>query len=83
MNRIEFDIYPNMDADYVGSLLCAVMDSVKEDEWNVIAIGNPEGASTEDIVDIVRCLLQMDKFHKCKVAVHFGNLDDCIGCTFR
>ena len=54
-----------------------------EDEWNVIAIGNPEGADTEVLVYIVRNLLQMDKFHKCKVAIHFGNIDDYIGCNFQ
>ena len=83
MNKIEFDIYPNMDADYIGSILCSAMDKVVEDKWNVIVIGNPEGADTEVLIYIVRNLLQMDKFHKYKVAIHFGNIDDCIGCTFR
>jgi hypothetical protein len=83
MNKIEFDIYPNMDADYIGSILCSAMDRVVEDKCNVIVIGNPEGASTEDIIGIIRYLLQMDKFHKCKMAIHFGNIDDRVGCTFR
>lgn len=76
MNNIKVNIYPSMDADYVGSTLCSTMDKLAEDDWNVIAIGTQKGTDIDEMVNFIRNLLQMDMFSNYKVAIRIGNISD-------
>ena len=74
MNNIKVNIYPSMDADYVGSTLCSTMDKLVEDDWNVIVIGTQVGTDIDEMVKFIRNLLQMDMFSNYKVAIRIGNI---------
>lgn len=74
MNNIKVNIYPSMDADYVGSTLCSTMDKLVEDDWNVIVIGTQMGTDIDEMVKFIRNLLQMDMFSNYKVAIRIGNI---------
>lgn len=76
MNNIKVNIYPSMDADYVGSTLCSTMDKLVEDDWNVIVIGTQMGTDINEMVNFIRNLLQMDMFSDYKVAIRIGNISD-------
>lgn len=76
MNNIKVNIYPSMDADYVGSTLCSTMDKLVEDDWNVIVIGTQMGTDIDEMVKFIRNLLQMDMFSNYKVAICIGNISD-------
>ena len=71
-NKINLTIYPNMDADHLGSVISKVISKLEEDKRNVIIINNPKGANDQDVYYTIRAVLELCELKKCAISVRYG-----------
>jgi hypothetical protein len=71
-NKIDLTIYPNMDADHIGSVISDAINKLEEDKRNVITINNPEGANDEDVYYTIRAVLELCELKGCSISVRYG-----------
>ena len=71
-NKIDLTIYPNMDADHIGSVISQAISKIEEDKYNVITINNPSGATYEEVYYTIRNVLELCELKECAISVRYG-----------